>query len=158
MRQSGQKILHLNPCTNKYEQIRHCWIKNWIPRHPTETFCAGYQHCWRHFWGWLLHFTHNTTMIDKYYLYLFLPLWVLLWPDVTSANDLPFLVQANFINMSPPFMQNLGDPWLQRSEKGSPLTVLLTRKSVYQIFREYGPHSVKIAYCAYGWELILQTL
>ena len=87
-------------------------------------------------------------MIDKYYLYLFLPLWVLLWPDVTSANDLPFLVQANFITLTTALLlcETPDIFGFENKKREAPAAVPRTRKSVYQIFSEFGTHYVKRAY------------
>ena len=77
-------------------------------------------------------------------------LWILLWPDVTTANDLPFFIHANFVTLSTavllstlPQLFNLNG--LQHGTGTSP-HIKRTRKSVCKIFAELGKCYVRRAY------------
>ena len=86
-------------------------------------------------------------MVMLYWL-LFLPVWILLWPDVADATDVPFFVQANFVTFSsalllcitPELFNVDGIPGaFTAMAKAAPDAIERTRKSVYQIMREFGP-------------------
>ena len=82
-------------------------------------------------------------MMSSFWL-VFLPLWVFLWPDVTCANDLPFLIQANFVTLTTALLLST-TPELFNIDLGfsvkkeCPPAIPRVRKSVHQIFTEFGP-------------------
>ena len=86
--------------------------------------------------------------------FLFLFVWVLLWPDVSSANDLPFFVQANLVTLTsavllcvtPELFDVKGIPGAFDAFTVTPPAIPRERKSVYQIFKEFGPTYVRRAY------------
>jgi DDE superfamily endonuclease len=86
---------------------------------------------------------------------LLLLLWIWLMPDLNSANDLPFFIQANFITMTTAILLST-DPELfnlniehgievLRRKSSSP-HIKRTRKNVCEIFQEFGPSYVRRAY------------
>jgi hypothetical protein len=79
------------------------------------------------------------------YSYLLLIIWFILWPEVESTSDIPFLIQANFITISTAILlstvpKTFGEFGLARSAAGKTkprLSIRRQRKSVCQIFLEY---------------------
>jgi hypothetical protein len=85
---------------------------------------------------------------------LFLVVWVALWPEVECIDDLPFLLQANFITLStaillltvPENFGHGGSSGVNKTSGGKRKKIKRLRKSVCQIFEEYGPQYMQRAY------------
>ena len=87
--------------------------------------------------------------------YIRLLLWMLLWPDVASANNMPFFVQANFVTLSSAvllctlpsllgFNANYGVQKLK--EKESTPHIEHVRRSICDLFLQLGISYVRRAY------------
>jgi hypothetical protein len=82
-------------------------------------------------------------------------LWIWLWPDLSCAADLPFFIQANFITITTALLLST-DPEIfnlntnhgieNLRHKASLPFIKRTRKSVCEIFQEFGPSHVQRAY------------
>ena len=85
-----------------------------------------------------------------YWIFL-LVVWVALWPEVECVDDLPFLLQANFITLSTAILlltvpENFDNGGPVSSGEKKRTLVKRVRKSVCQIFQEYGKQYVRRAY------------